>query len=176
MRIAAFSLRCQKNNLSNYKIQSAAWVGRLPVESPLSKRKSKMKRQEQRKAGGPLLWVEEEKRATSVIREKEGLTQMSESEANHVGKYMGGGMKRRLGGKIVKRWSNTHSLQEQLPDHNIHFLTAAVLIISLGPSTSRCFTFSCTSPTFHENHDRLSGILGVGHESWKTKGSPVAQW
>ena len=29
MRIAAFSLRCQKNNLSNYKVQSAAPVGGL---------------------------------------------------------------------------------------------------------------------------------------------------
>ena len=63
--------------------------------------------------------------------------------------------------KIVKRWSNTHSLQEQLPDHNIHILTAAVLIISLGPSTSGCFIFSCTDPTFHE-------IMTGYHESWKS--------
>ena len=57
---------------------------------------------------------------------------------------------------------NTHRLQEQLPDHNIHILTAAVLISSLGPSTSGCFIFSHLpwNPTFH-------GIMTGYHESWE---------
>ena len=62
--------------------------------------------------------------------------------------------------KLSRDGQNTHRLQEQLPDHNTHILTAAVLISSLGPSTSGCFTFSCTDPTFR-------GIMTGYHESWE---------
>lgn len=48
------------------------------------------------------------------------------------------------------------------PDHNIHFLTAAVLIISLGPlPVADALPFSCTDPTFHE-------IMTGYHESWES--------